>query len=179
MFVDKQSQKPNDMENKALEILKMAILMERRGKEFYNTVAGHTQNEQVKNIFSIMAKEEQLHIEQLSQQYKEYQKSGQFILQSHEANENEETIANMVLNPEVRKSLSAASYEAAAINAAIDMENKAIEVYSKRAEETTDAYEKELYTWLANFERDHHKILHNLNKELMEEVWYDNNFWPF
>ena len=61
------------MENKALDILKMAILMERRGKEFYSTVANQTKDENVKNIFSLMAKEEQLHIEQLSQHYKTYQ----------------------------------------------------------------------------------------------------------
>lgn len=167
------------MENKSLEILKMAILLERRGKEFYNTVAGHTQNEQVKKIFTLMAKEEQLHLDQLSQQYKEYRDNGKFVAQKHDVVENEESIANFVLNPEVRKSLSAASYEAAAINAAIDMENKAIEVYSQRAEEATDPNEKELYTWLADFERDHHQILHRLNKELMEEIWYDNSFWPF
>ena len=167
------------MENKSLEILKMAILLERRGKEFYNTVAGQTQNEQVKKIFTLMAKEEQLHLDQLSQQYKEYRKNGKFIVQKHDVSDNEESIANFVLNPEVRKTLSAASYEAAAINAAIDMENKAIEVYSQRAKEATDPNEKELYTWLADFERDHHKILHNLNKELMEEIWYDNSFWPF
>lgn len=167
------------MENKSLEILKMAILLERRGKEFYNTVAGQTQNEQVKKIFTLMAKEEQLHLDQLSQQYKEYHNNGKFVAQKHDISNDEETIANFVLNPEVRKTLSAASYEAAAINAAIDMENKAIEVYSQRAEEATDSNEKELYNWLANFERDHHKILHDLNKELMEEIWYDNSFWPF
>ncbi|MDD2412592.1 MAG: ferritin family protein [Bacteroidales bacterium] len=167
------------MENKSLEILKMAILLERRGKEFYNTVAGQTKNEQVKKIFTLMAKEEDLHLEQLSQQYKEYRENGKFIAQKLDVSDNEESIANFVLNPEVRKNLSAASYEAAAINAAIDMENKAIEVYSQRAEEATDPNEKELYTWLANFERDHHKILHRLNKELMEEIWYDNSFWPF
>lgn len=167
------------MENNALEILKMAILMERRGKEFYNTIAAQTQSEAVKNIFTLMAKEEQLHIEQLSQQFKSYQENGKFIHQNHVSNEEEECIANLVLNTETKKSISAASFEAAAINASIDMENKAIEVYSKRASEATDENEKELYLWLANFERDHHKILNDLNKELMEEVWYDNNFWPF
>ncbi len=167
------------MENNALEILKMAILMERRGKEFYNTIAAQTKIEQVKNIFSLMAKEEQLHIEQLSQQYKSYKDNGKFVIQKHETNDQEESIANLVLNPEIRKTISAASFEAAAISAAIDMENKAIEVYSKRAQDSSDQNEKDLYNWLANFEKDHHKILNELNKELMEEVWYDNSFWPF
>jgi rubrerythrin len=85
----------------------------------------------------------------------------------------------MILNPAIKKSISAASFEAAAISAAIDMENKAIEVYSKRAKDSTDVNEKELYSWLADFERGHHKLLNDLNQELMEEIWNDHHFWPF
>lgn len=167
------------MENKALEILKMAILMERRGKEFYNTVANNTKDDNVRNIFTLMAKEEQLHIDQLSQHYKTFQKTGKFELHHTEQPEGEDTIASMILNPEIRKSISAASFEASAIGAAIDMENKAIEVYSQRAKEASDENEKALYLWLADFEKGHHKLLNDLNKELMEEIWYDNHFWPY
>ncbi len=167
------------MENKALDILKMAILMERRGKEFYSTVANQTKDENVKNIFSLMAKEEQLHVEQLSQHYKTYQNLGKFEPLSIDQTEGEDAIATMILNPQIRKSISAASFEASAIGAAIDMENKAIEVYSQRAKESTDENEKALYLWLTDFERGHHKLLNDLNKELMEEVWNDNHFWPY
>ncbi len=167
------------MENKALDILKMAILMERRGKEFYSTVANQTKDENVKNIFSLMAKEEQLHIEQLSQHYKTYQNLGKFEALTLDQTEGEDAIATMILNPTIRKSISAASFEASAIGAAIDMENKAIEVYSQRAKESTDENEKALYLWLTDFERGHHKLLNDLNKELMEEVWNDNHFWPY
>ena len=59
------------------------------------------------------------------------------------------------------------------------METKSIEVYSERAQAATDPNEKELYLWLADWEKGHHKLLVNLNKELTEKVWYDNNFWPF
>jgi rubrerythrin len=166
------------MENNALNILKMAILMERRGKEFYNTVAQHTKDENVRNIFSLMAKEEELHIEQLSEHFKVYQKKGEFD-KMVVAKQEKDTIAKMILNPAIKKSISAASFEAAAISAAIDMENKAIEVYSKRAKDSTDVNEKELYSWLADFERGHHKLLNDLNQELMEEIWNDHHFWPF
>lgn len=167
------------MENKALEILKMAILMERRGKEFYNTVANNTKDDNVRNIFTLMAKEEQLHIDQLSQHYKTFQKTGKFEILHVEQNVGEDAIATMILNPLIRKSISAASFEASAIGAAIDMENKAIEVYSERAKEAADENEKALYLWLADFEKGHHKLLNDLNKELMEEIWYDNHFWPY
>ncbi len=55
-----------------LDILKQAILLERRGKAFYNQVATQTNNPDVQNIFEIMTKEEVLHEKFLSDQYKAY-----------------------------------------------------------------------------------------------------------
>lgn len=164
--------------NTALDILKTAILLEKRGKSFYETVAGKTDDADVKKIFSIMAKEEQLHIEFLSQHFKQYEKTGKFE-QIALKSQADESVADMVLNKEITKRISAAGFEAAAISAAIDMETKAIEVYSKRAGESTDPAEKELYQFLADWEKSHHKILHELNEELKEKIWHDNQFWPF
>ena len=163
---------------KATEILKMAILMEKRGKAFYEAVAEQTKSEEVKKIFAIMASEEQTHIEFLSRQYLSYQKNHEFVKDDFNGKAYG-SIADLILSGNVKKQISAASYEAAAISAAIDMETKAIEVYSKRAAETNDAKEKELYLWLADWEKGHHKILNNLNEELKQSIWFDNQFWPF
>jgi rubrerythrin len=163
---------------KTTDILKMAILMEKRGKAFYETVASQTKSEEVKKIFSIMASEEQTHIEFLSHQFLNYQKSHEFTNGDYSTNTNS-NIAELILTENVRKEITAASYEAAAISAAIDMETKAIEVYSGRAAETTDQKEKELFLWLADWERGHHKILNDLNEDLKQSIWFDNQFWPF
>jgi len=32
---------------------------------------------------------------------------------------------------------------------------------------------------LADWEKGHHYWLHKINEDLKEQVWYDNNFWPF
>lgn len=165
--------------NKVTDILKQAIIMENRGKSLYAMVAGQTNSEDVRKIFDIMAKEEQLHIEFLSKQYVSYQKSGKFDKLSLEEATGEDAIANMIISEKVKKDISGAGFEAAAISAAIDMETKSIEVYSARAKEATDPNEKDLYMWLADWEKGHHKMLIELNKELTEKVWYDNNFWPF
>jgi len=165
--------------NKVTDILKQAIIMENRGKALYSKVAEQTQSEDVRKIFDIMAKEEQLHIEFLSKQYVHYQKTGQFDKLSLEKASGDDAIANMILTEKVKKDISGAGFEAAAISAAIDMESKSIEVYAARAKETNDVNEKELYDWLANWEKGHHKMLIDLNKELTEKVWHDNNFWPF
>lgn len=163
---------------KTTDILKMAILMEKRGKAFYETVAAQTKSEEVKKIFTIMASEEQTHIEFLSRQYVSYQKDSKFARDDFNGNANG-SMADLILNDDLKKQISAASFEAAAISAAIDMETKAIEVYSLRAAETTDQNEKELFLWLADWEKGHHKILNDLNEELKQSIWFDNQFWPF
>ena len=61
-------------EPKTLDILKVAILLERRGKAFYKKVSQQTDNEDVKNIFEIMANEEDEHIKFLTEQYLNYSK---------------------------------------------------------------------------------------------------------
>jgi rubrerythrin len=161
-----------------VEILKTAILMEKRGQALYRTVAGQTQIPEVKDIFELMANEEQIHAEFLSKHLVEYgqNKSLAAINLPHEA---DLAIVNMILAKDLKKKIAAAGFEAAAISAAIDMETNAIKIYSDRAAEATDPNEKALFTWLSDWEKGHHKLLSQLDNELKEEVWYDNNFWPF
>jgi rubrerythrin len=164
------------MESKTIEILKAAILMERRGIAFYTMVAEQTASEDVKKIFSTMAIEERLHARYLSEQYTNFLKNETF--EFFEPTEPH-GVVEMILSDKVKQDILAAGFEAAAISAAIDMENKAIEVYSNRAVEATDPKEKKLYQWLADWEKGHHKILHELDEQLKEKIWFDNQFWPF
>jgi rubrerythrin len=167
------------MENsKSLEILKTAILMEKRGNAFYAQVAEHTKSPEIKQIFQVLADEEISHIKFLSDQYSEYKKASKF-LKFNMPKEAEEAIAREILSKNIKKQISAASYEAAAIGAAIDMENRAVEVYSERAINATDPNEKALYEMLAEWEKTHHKILYELDKQLKEDIWFDNQFWPY
>ncbi len=164
---------------KALEILKTAILLERRGKSFYTKVAETTTIPEVKEVFEIMAEEEQAHIDFLSEQYKEVLQNKGFTKQQFSDSQANEAIVDKIITEGVKGKIEAASYEAAAIAAAISMENKAIEVYSARAAEATDLNEKDLYGWLANWEQTHLQVLNEMNKQLMESIWHDNQFWPF
>ncbi len=167
------------MENQALNIIKKAILMEARGKALYQEVADKTSSPDVKKIFELMVAEEQMHIEYLSEQYKSFAANKSFIKQEFQSNQNDDTIARMILDPKIREQISGAGFESAAINAAIDMETKAIETYSRWAEESADENEKALFSWLAEWEKTHHEMLLKLDKELTEKIWFDNQFWPF
>lgn len=161
----------------ALEILKTAILLEKRGKAFYEKMAEQTQSPEAKKIFTTMAEEEKAHVEFLSVQFAQFTKNGKFTKPI--TNADTEDISHEVLNPQLVKEISAAGFEAAAISAAMDFETRAVELYSGRAKEATDPNEKEMYAWLADWESGHHKVLHDLNEALKESIWYDNQFWPF
>jgi rubrerythrin len=168
------------METKSTtDILKEAILLEQRGRAFYSNIAAQTQSDAVKRIFTMIADEEDQHIRFLSDQYRHYQKHNFFMDVTLLTGDIPDDVTRKVLSEEMKSQISAASFEAAAISASMDFEAKAVELYSSRAESATDPNEKELYRMLAEWERGHHKWLMRIDKDLREQVWYDNNFWPF
>jgi rubrerythrin len=164
--------------NPVIEILKQAILLEKRGFSFYSNVAHQTADPDIRKIFQVMSDEETLHVKFLSDQFIHYDKTKTFLKVDLPDFTND-GIANLVLTDEVKKKISVAGFEAAAIAAAIDMEKRAIEVYSRQGETATDPAEKELYSWLADWEKTHLKILNDLDNDLKERIWFDNQFWPF
>ncbi len=164
-------------EAKTLEILKKAILLEQQGMNFYGRIAEQTKSDSVRNIFTIMAEEEKKHREALSAQFQRYQKEGSFSFEGSLGSPNE--FADKVLSDKIKSEIDAAAYEAASISAAIGMEKQAIELYSSRAEDADDPEEKKLYEELASWEKTHVTFLNNIYNDLLEDAWYDNNFWPF
>lgn len=165
-------------ETKSLEILKQAILLEKRGKSFYQTVSEQAENDAVKSFFKFMANEELKHIEILESQFKAYAKNGAFEPNSYDKNETSD-IESQILNAEIKDKISATSYEAAVIGAAISMEKQAVKIYSEQAKTATDPEEQNLYAWLVSWENSHLNMLLDIDKALIQKVWFDNHFWPF
>jgi rubrerythrin len=155
-------------EDAAIQTLKMALLLERQGKAFYEQVAAQTRSPAVRELFETLAAEEQKHAEIL------VQRGG-----SSAPGPVPDTLSKLVLSREIRRQIGAAGYEAAAISAAIDMENRAVALYSERAGEAADPAERAMCQWLAEWERGHQRYLARLHQELLEEIWQDSGFWPF
>ena len=163
-------------EKSTLDILKSAILLEKRGKAFYRTVADQSTNADVKEFFETMAAEEVQHVNILSDQYKAFKENGAFKAPD---TATASTVSQKVLTPEVKDRIAAADFEAAAISAAMLMEERAIALYSHRSDEASDPEEKKLYRWLAEWEKEHLDFLATIDAELKERIWNDSGFWPF
>jgi rubrerythrin len=164
--------------DQSINILKEAILLERRGQAFYSKVASQAENAEIKDFFEMMAREEARHIEILEEQFAAFVKNRQFKEIGEETSE-EAGNADQVLSSSLKQKISAAEFEAAAISAAMLMEEHAIALYSKQGRIAQDPNEAELYRWLADWERGHLSFLARLDKEIREAVWNDQQFWPF
>lgn len=164
-------------ESNTLEILKSALLLEIRGKAFYKKAAENTEKQVVKDFFEKMAKDEVSHVEILSEQYRAYKQTGKFKPRALDG--SQEKVAAAVLTEDLKASIAAAGFESAAVSAAMGMEERAIKLYSGRAEEAEDPEEKALYEWLAEWETEHLEYLARIDKEITETIWHDNSFWPF
>ena len=166
------------MSDATVEILKQAILLEKRGQAFYSQVAGQASGKAVKQFFEMMAEEEVKHVKILSDQFKAYKSNSQFTPEAINDGHSDD-VATKVLTGEMKNEISAADFEAAAISAAMSMEENAIKLYSERAQQAEDPNEKALYDWLAKWEMQHLRFLSEIDKELKEAVWNDSSFWPF
>ena len=164
--------------HKTIDILKEAILLERRGQAFYHKVAEQSTNPDIIGFFDTMAGEEARHIEILESQFAAYVQNQKFEPLSP-ADRESQPAAQLVLTDAVKKQIAAADFEAAAISAAMLMEERAISLYSERAKTAQDPLEETLYLWLAGWERGHLSYLAQMDREIKESIWNDRQFWPF
>jgi len=165
-------------ENNVLEILKQAILLESRGKAFYKKIAEQAENSAVRDFFETMAAEEQKHMQLLSHQYTAYRQQQKFSPGHYDESDTSQ-VASKVLTQEITAKIAAAGFEAAAIAAAISMEERAVKLYSESAKTSVDPEAQALYQWLSSWEREHLNALLDIDKALTEKIWFDNKFWPF
>ena len=161
----------------SLEILKEALLLERRGNAFYNKVAAQAQSDAVRSFFKTMADEELHHMAILEEQFKAYSEKQQFA-DVDALLLGETAMADAVLTDDLKAEIAAAGFEAAAISAAMLMEEQAVSLYADRARGASDPNEKALYRWLAEWEHGHLNFLARMDREIKAEIWEDNHFWP-
>ncbi len=163
--------------NSTIEILKQAMLLELQGKSFYTKVAEQGSSKDVAEIFNTMAKEEERHIHYLAKHYNSFKDNG--VFSADVAYEASPEFAHTVLSAEIKNSIDAAGYEAAAVSAAIEMEKKAVDLYQRRAKESDIEEERKLFQLLAKWELTHLDLLTELNESIVESVWNENSFWPY
>jgi rubrerythrin len=164
------------MTDKKLDIVKGAILLEHRGKALYESVTKTAKVEGVKELFKMLVREEEKHIDLLTKQYSRILKGE--TPDASDLEKGDATVTAAIISDDVAKEVHGAGYEAAVISAALEFEKNAVNFYSKQAEKAESEGEKKLYRWLVRWEKTHMMMLAKLDNEIKEQIWYDNQFWP-
>ena len=164
------------MDKSIEDILKGAILLEHKGKALYESVRETSQVKGVKELFGILAEEEVKHIQILTDQFSRLKRGEGF----DPSGLSDETFAapEEVLTGDLVKEIFGAGYEAAVIAAALNFEKNAVKFYSEQAGKADAGEERELFQWLTRWEKTHLSMLAQLDEEIREKIWYDNQFWP-
>jgi rubrerythrin len=164
----------SNMETKRVrEALQEALLLEARGRAFYLGMAGQALDPGVRSLFAFLADEEEKHIAEL------HARAGAHARGEDFAAPPARRTADEVIDPTLEVAAAGAGFEAAAISAAIALEERAAAAYERRAAATPDADERAFWIWLADWEKGHLKLLAGFDEELRERVFADQQFWPF
>ncbi len=163
-------------ENKLIEILKGALLLEHKGRALYKSVIDSTKVKGVKDLFSLLAREEEKHIHMLNKQFSRLSKGGGFDIT--DIKDSHAETAEAVLTDIIKENVSGAGYEAAVISAALEFEKNSVRYYSDHAESARSEDEKKLFEWLRDWEKGHMMMLARIDNDLKEKIWFDHQFWP-
>lgn len=164
----------------SMEVLKKALLLEKRGKSFYSRISESTEHKHVMEFFQAMAEEEQRHIDALMFQYKSIRETGNFIFNGSSYEKNDPFVAaEVVFDEAMVQMIAGADYESAAIMAAIALEERSVKLYAETAESSENEEEKQLYHWLVAWENRHLNQLLKIDQAIVEKIWSDNNYWPY
>jgi rubrerythrin len=163
-------------EKELLDIIKGALLLEKKGKSLYESVVDTSEVEEVKDLFNMLVEEEKKHISVLERQFSLLSKQKDFDLSVLE--DTPYRASDEILSDKVAEKVTGAGYEAAVISAAIELEKNAVKYYSEQASKAQSEGQKRLFEWLSVWEKGHMQMLAKIDVELKEQIWFDNKFWP-
>ena len=169
------------MMNSAIEILKLAMSMERQGQRFYEGFVNQVESPVIKEIFLSLSKTEEEHYLILKNQLDKLVSGGHWspIDQLKPAIERslfDIRLEAEKLNPE---NLSMSHSDISLLRMAYLIENDFAEYYKKAMDYTQDENGKKVLEMLYHWENEHRRVFYDEYKKAMDNYWFDQSFSPF
>ena len=167
-------------ENKRLlEGLKKAIQAEIEGYHFYMMAATNSEDEKGKNVFKLLAVEEQVHTNFLRAQYMSVTQSGKADTKVSLGAPNLLESGSPIFSDSLKRRIGSAHYEMTALSIGIQLELNAVKFYREEMEAADDYTVKAFYKELMEWEQGHYNALLQQHDSLKEDFWDQANFSPF
>ena len=161
------------------EGLKKAIQAEIEGYHFYMMAAQNTSDAKGRDVFQMLASEEQVHANFLRAQFKSFTESGKADHSVKLGKPNILDSGSPIFSVSLKERIESAHYEMTALSIGIQLELNAVKFYRGEMEASEDADVKAFYKDLMEWEQGHYKALLKQHDNLKEDFWSQANFAPF
>ena len=167
---------------KAIGALKMAIRIEQNGYRFYQRAAQEAGDPKAAQLFNGLAEDEIAHERMLRTRLKALEREGTWSPIDDEEwptpgpHVGEEPIFS---TERIEEGLYEYTSELSALRMAYLIEKNAVEFYSKAARETGDPVGNAMYQDLADWEKEHQRVLEDEYRFLADRFKLDMGFAPF
>lgn len=159
---------------KTLELMKTALEMEKKGKDFYDKAAGACKTELGREIFSMLAKDEVVHLERIKTIYNSLEEKEKWTdewLNVKEAHSSiKDIFRDLVSKYRVHSKTDASDLDA--LEVGIDLESKSVAFYEKEFEGAMDPMEKRFAEKMMAEEKSHLSILRDTKFYLTDPAAY-------
>jgi rubrerythrin len=167
---------------RAVGALRMAIRIEQNGYRFYRRAARETQNPKAKELFNGLAGDEVAHEDVLRTRLKALEQQGEWIPVSEEewpADGPHTDTAGIFSQERLEQDVGDYTSDLSALRMAYLIEKNAVEFYRKAAQETEDSVGRAMYQGLADWEKEHQRVLEKEYRFLADRFKLDMGFAPF
>ncbi|MEW5818498.1 MAG: ferritin family protein [Spirochaetota bacterium] len=165
---------------KAIELLKLAIMAEQDGYHHYMTASAITTDKKAQEVFRALAKDEELHRQTLLDGLDSYSQNKKWNTDKIKGKSKVSTAGKSpIFSEEFVKRIKDKHYEMSALSIGILLEQSSIDFYGKMKSTTKDPKLKSLLTVLVNWEKKHLEALVKQQKLFMSAYWEKARFQPF
>lgn len=160
-----------------LDAVKRAIMLEVHGLRFYEVAATRCTSQAARELFQDLAKDEVRHRQELEKQFRHLFKGEKMDFLPQESHKDLR-FRDPVIGTDLKQRVEEAWFDSAALSIGVMLEKKAMAYYRKRELACSDKATRELFGWLARWEKTHLDRLTALERAMREEIWHESRFWP-
>ncbi len=163
--------------NEILEPLRIALKLEKEGKQFFLDAAGSTRSKIARQTFEFLAKEEDKHIDHIQKMCESVEGSqGKDLLDAGVSDADRKLAEFNARLAKLRDEFRGSSDDSTAYNMALKFENGAEEFYDRMMKESSDPRVKKFYKWLIEEESMHSRLLKSCLKFVEDPaVWFKSH----
>jgi len=168
----------NPKDHEILKALRTAMEAELTGHAFYRNASRSTRDPKGKKTFERMAEEEMEHFNFLRLQYQSMAKNGKYDFSEKLLKRQVKHAGSPIFSDDIMKGIKDAHFEVSALTIGMKLEMEAMRFYRECAEKAENEEVRNLYTQLADWEKDHYEAFRQQLQVLKEEYFQANNFVP-